>query len=458
MIHFAAEAEKYRQEFVALLDQWIRIPSVYSDDTASAGMPFGSGVAQALEWFINQGREAGFATKAVDGYAAHVEYGSGEEYACAFGHCDVVPAGEGWSGDPFRLAKRGDRLVGRGVIDDKGPLLATFLALKIIRDKGLPLKRRIRIVAGGNEESGFRCIRHYFQREPKPAYGFTPDAKFPVINGEKGGLTLELSGDAADSGLRIRGGEVHNTIPDSVTVMNCSVDQARLEQFAEAENLNLEYERDESNARGFRLIGRGGHSSKPEQANNPIEKVFRLLASVGEESRLKDLAPLLGGDNRDGRLLGLDRPGRCGTFTLVPTILRLEGGRLNLTLSIRYPENTGMAEILEKMRRYFNDHGLAGYSITAGNHKRPHYVEADSLLVRKLYDVYVKHTGDTRHPVRVTGAGTYAAEMGNAVVFGGEFPDGSAGNAHMAGEYGSEEAFIKAIGIYAEALWELGNL
>ena len=105
MIHFAAEAEKYRQEFVALLDQWIRIPSVYSDDTASPGMPFGSGVAQALEWFINQGREAGFATKAVDGYAAHVEYGSGKEYACAFGHCDVVPAGEGWSASVLPLRR-----------------------------------------------------------------------------------------------------------------------------------------------------------------------------------------------------------------------------------------------------------------------------------------------------------------------------------------------------------------
>ncbi|EGO65018.1 Sapep family Mn(2+)-dependent dipeptidase [Acetonema longum] len=458
MLNFAAEAEKYRQEFVALLDQWIRIPSVYSDAAAPAGMPFGREVAQAMEWFISQGREAGFATKAVDGYAAHVEYGSGGEYVCAFGHCDVVPAGGGWSGDPFRLAKQGDRLIGRGVIDDKGPLLAAFLALKIIRDQGLPLKRRIRIVAGGDEESGFRCIRHYFQREPKPAYGFTPDAKFPVINGEKGGLTLEISGGVADSGLLIRGGEVHNTIPGSVTVMNCSADPAMLEQFVKAENLNLEYIRDENTVRGFRLIGQGGHSSKPEQANNPVEKVFRLLASVGEAGRLKDLVPLFGGDNRDGMLFGLDQQGRCGSLTLVPTILRLEGGRLNLTLSIRYPENTGMAEILEKMRRYFNHHGLAGYSITAGNNKRPHYVEADSSWVKKLYNVYVKHTGDTRHPIRVTSAGTYAAEMGNAVVFGGEFPDGSAGNAHMAGEYGSEAAFIKAIGIYAEALWELGNL
>ncbi len=40
------------------------------------------------------------------------------------GHLDVVPAGEGWTSDPFQLAERGERYVGRGACDMKG-----FLAL-----------------------------------------------------------------------------------------------------------------------------------------------------------------------------------------------------------------------------------------------------------------------------------------------------------------------------------------
>jgi len=457
MINFAIEAEKYRKEFVTLLDQWISIPSVYNNETVSSIMPFGKGVAQALEWFKDKGEKDGFTTKAVDGYASHIEYGKGEEYVYVFGHCDVVPAGEEWNSEPFKLLKTGDKLIGRGVIDDKGPLLAAFLGLKLIRDKALPLKRKIRIVAGGNEESGFKCIRYYFQREPKPTYGFTPDAKFPVLNGEKGSMVLQISGKVENNTMLILGGEVHNTIPNYVVVKNCMMGHETIGKFLKDENLTLEYIQDHK-VIGFKLIGLGGHSSKPEKANNPIEKVFRLLNMELKEKWLEDLAPLFNGDNRDGRIFGLDKTGRCGTLTMVPTILRVEKGRLHLTLNVRYPENLGMEEILEKISNHFKHRGIKGYEVRASDNKSPHYIEADSLLVRKLYEIYLKHTDDKENPIRVTSAGTYAAQMENSVIFGGEFPDGSSGNAHMAGEYGSEDAFIKVIGIYAEALWELGNL
>lgn len=458
MINFAVEAEKYRKEFLMLLDQWISIPSVYSKETVSTMMPFGTDIAQALEWFKNKGEEDGFTTKLVDGYAAHIEYGKGDEYVYVFGHCDVVPAGQGWNGDPFKLLKSGDMLIGRGVIDDKGPLLATFLALKLIRDKALPLKRKIRIVAGGNEENGFKCIRYYFQREPKPTYGFTPDAKFPVINGEKGGMVLQISGKVENNRMIILGGEVHNTIPTYVTVRNCMIHKEKIGDYLKENQLTLEYSKGKNKVKGFTLFGLGGHSSKPEKANNPIEKVLQLLNMELQEKWLEDLTFLFAGDNRDGRIFGLGEKGRCGTLTMVPTILRLEGGGLELTLSVRYPENLDVEEILEKIAAFLKYKGIEGYELKVSSNKKPHYIETDSLLVRKLYEVYVKHTGDRENPVRVTSAGTYAAEMENAVVFGGEFPDGSAGNAHMVGEYGSEDAFIKSIGIYAEALWELANL
>lgn len=458
MINFAIEAEKYRKEFIMLLAQWISISSVHNNETVSPIKPFGNGVAEALEWFRNKGEEAGFTVKSVDGYASHIEYGKGEEYVYVFGHCDVVPAGEGWSSDPFKLLKTGDKLIGRGVIDDKGPLLAAFFALKLIQDKALPVKRKIRIVAGGNEENGFKCIRYYFAKEPKPTYGFTPDAKFPVINGEKGGMVLQISGKIGNKTLQIAAGEVHNTIPNYVVVKNSAIGLETAEEFLKEENLILEYIQDKSNVIGFKLIGLGGHSSKPEKANNPIEKVFKFLHRETKEKWLEDLAPLFGGDNRDGKVFGLDRTGRCGTLTMVPTIFQLENGRLYLTLSIRYPENVSMEDIWENIARHFQQKGMNDYEVKVINNKKPHYLEADSLLVQKLYEIYVKHTGDRENPIRVTSAGTYAAEMENSVIFGGEFPDGLAGNAHMTGEYGSEDAFIKTIGIYAEALWELGNL
>lgn len=455
-MNFAAAAEKYRGEFTTLLEQWVRIPSVYEQETVTNSMPFGAEVAKALLWFKTLGDLVGFRTKWVDGYATHIEYGEGAEYVYVFGHCDVVPPGEGWLSEPFILAKSGDKLIGRGVIDDKGPLLAACMALKLIKDNKLSLKRNIRIVAGGNEESGFACIRYYFQREPLPSYAFTPDAKFPVINGEKGAMTLQIKGTVENNVVSILGGSAHNTIPGDVIVKNCVIPKEHIQEFLAKEQITYEYIQDGNQIAGFALKGRGGHSAKPEKANNPIEKLFKLFHSRLQEQWWNSLATLFDGTNRDGGLLDLNKEGFCGSFTMVPTIIRLENGQFQLTINIRYPETIGINDIMANLSEYFIHQGMK-YELKMISHKKPFYMAKDSWLVKKLQDIYVKHTGDINNPVRVTSAGTYAAEMKNAVIFGGEMPDGSSGNAHMPDEYGSEAAFVRSIGIYAEALWTLGN-
>lgn len=460
MIDFKCEAEKYRKEFITLLNEWVSIPSVLNAATADESMPFGKEIHDALEWFKALGDKEGFITKNIDGYAAHIEYGTGDEYVYVFGHCDVVPPGEGWSSEPFKLLKCEDKLIGRGVVDDKGPLIAAYLALKLLKDNDIELKRKIRIVAGGNEESGFRCIKHYFSKEPKPTYGFTPDAKFPVINGEKGGAVIQISGNIDSGDIVIEGGTAHNIIPGCVTVKNCSIEghSHSIKHFIEKEDLDIKIFKDENKKEGFKLLGKGGHSAKPEKANNPIEKVLKLLKIILCQSWIEDFEALFGGDNRYGELYSLNLTGRCGVLTIVPTIIKIENGEFNITLSVRYPENTNMIYIVQKIKDYFISNGLDNFKVNSSGIKKPSYVSEDSPLVKKLYSIYLKHTEDTINKVRVTSAGTYAAEMENSVVFGCEFPDGSSGNTHMAQEYGSEDAFIKAIGIYAEALYELSML
>ncbi|MFF8817055.1 M20 family metallopeptidase [Leucobacter sp. NPDC015123] len=50
------------------------------------------------------------------------------------GHSDVVPAGEGWSGDPFEPRIAGGRIIGRGSTDMKGGLAAVLAAMAAVSE------------------------------------------------------------------------------------------------------------------------------------------------------------------------------------------------------------------------------------------------------------------------------------------------------------------------------------
>lgn len=103
------------------------------------------------------------------------------------GHLDVVDPGEGWTVTEAFVPKLVDGLLyGRGTDDDKGPVAAALLAMKAVKDLGIPLRRNVRLIAGTDEETGFRDVKWYYSRHPYAPYTISPDADFPIINIEKG--------------------------------------------------------------------------------------------------------------------------------------------------------------------------------------------------------------------------------------------------------------------------------
>ncbi|EGD49950.1 peptidase M20, partial [Thermoanaerobacter ethanolicus JW 200] len=64
-------------------------------------MPYGEGVAKALDKALEIAQSLGFRTKNVDGYVGYAEYGEGEEMIGVLGHLDVVPEGDGWTYPPY---------------------------------------------------------------------------------------------------------------------------------------------------------------------------------------------------------------------------------------------------------------------------------------------------------------------------------------------------------------------
>ena len=148
----------------------IAFPSV-SQGEPEEGMPLGRHIHGALTYMLDLARDMGFSSRSLDGYCGVIDYGEGEETLVIMAHLDVVPAGSGWTSDPFTLTRRDGRLIGRGVLDDKGPAISSLYALKAVKEAGVPLRRKVRIFLGCDEERGWSCVNRYKQTEPEPHAG-----------------------------------------------------------------------------------------------------------------------------------------------------------------------------------------------------------------------------------------------------------------------------------------------
>ena len=195
-----------------------RINSAEGD--AKPGMPFGEGPAKALEAILAIGEAMGFRTVNYDNYVGEIEYGEGDEMLGILGHVDVVPAGEGWSRDPWGGEISDGVIWGRGTLDDKGPMLTCLHALKIIKDMELPLNKRVRLIIGCNEETDWKCMDYYLNEvKPElPTIAFSPDSHFPVTYAEMGMLQFRLERPVSEN-IEIKGGNAFNSVPSKAQVI-----------------------------------------------------------------------------------------------------------------------------------------------------------------------------------------------------------------------------------------------
>ena len=208
--------ESMHDEMIDTLQKWIRVPSVKGE--AAPGAPFGKEVRSMLDMALADCEQMGFKTQNFDGYIAHADLGEGsdEDALAILAHLDVVPEGDGWKYPPYGAVIENGRMYGRGTSDDKGPAVAALYAMKAVKDAGIPLRRKVRLILGCDEECGSGDMKYYKEHTEMPRSGFSPDADYPVINIEKGGCHLRVVGRQGKEGLRIRAmqvGERANVVP-----------------------------------------------------------------------------------------------------------------------------------------------------------------------------------------------------------------------------------------------------
>ena len=292
--HLEAQQEPLKKALAEL----VRIPSVC--DEGAGGYPFGEGIDQALRKALEVAADLGFRTQYGDGgYYGYAEIGEGEEMLGILGHLDVVPPGKqaDWEHGPFDPIEKDGMIYGRGTQDDKGPLLASLFAVKALMDAGARFNKRVRFIFGTDEETLWRCIKRYTEKEEIPSFGFSPDSRFPVTYAEKGLLQLRLEG-SNESGIKLSGGSAFNAVPDSIFY-----DGERQDDLADKlDRLGFEYEWYED---GIEVKGKAAHAMIPEEGINAIARLCIGLNAIGIQSKaINFVAQEIGQDPNATRIFG----------------------------------------------------------------------------------------------------------------------------------------------------------
>ncbi len=458
------KAQARKDELVADLQQLIQIESVLDEENATEDAPFGKGPKKALDFMLAKGKAANMVTKNVDNMAGHIEMGQGEDILGILCHVDVVPAGDlsTWSVPPFEGRIVDGKIVARGSIDDKGPTMAAWMAMKLVQAEGIELNKRVRMIIGTDEESGFRCVKRYFEKEEMPEIGFAPDADFPLINAEKGIADLAFvqksKRNTDEQLISFKAGRRTNMVPDQAVAVVQQADEQFEQAFTKflvAENVTGLFEKDGSNT-VITVNGTSAHAMEPHKGLNAAVKLAKFLNENLKESAGKSFAnfmtTLFDGDHYGSALQFNYEDEMSGPTTLNPGIVTFdENGaviRVSMRYSVTYPFEEKLTEVQNKLAN-------TDFTLDLRGNSTPHYVPEDDELVATLLEIYRNHTGDMRKPLS-TGGGTYARVMKKGVAFGMLFP-GEPELAHQADEFVDIENLVKATAIYAEAIVKLAS-
>ncbi|PEM43283.1 dipeptidase PepV [Bacillus toyonensis] len=465
-INWTEEVAKRKDDLIRDTQQFLQIKSVWEEESAKEGAPFGEGVEKALSFMLHKGELEGFASKNLEGYAGHLEMGQGEELVGILCHVDVVPEGDGWTTPAYSADIREGKIFARGAIDDKGPTMAAYYAMKIVKELGLPLSKRVRMILGTDEESNWKCVDHYFKNEEMPTIGFAPDADFPIINAEKGISDIQVvqNGSEEKKGVyelvSFEAGRRLNMVPDFAKAVITGEDVNALtvayEEYLQTAK-KIGNSTIEGNTVTLQIEGISAHGSTPEKGENAGLLLANFLTTVSLDGKANAFATFA------AKTFTGDIFGEKATIAYKDEVsgpLTVNVGRLsytkenggNLGLNVRYPVTTNFEEMIAKLKEYVSIHG---FEVADYSNSRPHHVDKDHVLIRTLQRVYEEQTGEKAELLAI-GGGTYARSLKAGVAFGPLFP-GKEELAHQKDEYIEIEDLLKATAIYAQAIHELAK-
>lgn len=384
------------------------------------------------------------------------------------GHVDVVPPGEGWDTNPFEPVIKDGKLFARGSSDDKGPSLAAYYGMKMIKELQLPITKKIRFILGTDEESEWVGIHRYMELEEMPKFGFSPDADFPIINGEKGILsyelvfeevtaeTFDLTLESFVSGLRA------NMVPSEATAVVTIKNQELAKRLTIEFNAYLSEHKLKGHVEGnetsasFTVYGKAVHAQDPSLGLNAETYLGAFLKHYSFDKTASNYLSVIANYlhlDFNGRLLNVYLEDQVmGRVTTSGNIFQYFAQQdKKIILNIRHPKGITKEEILAEIKELLLPFHVSVSII--GDVKLPHYVSGEDPFIQTLLRVYEEHTGEIVQE-RTIGGGTYGRILEKGCAYGALFP-GRENVMHQPNEYMYVEDILKATAIYADAIYRL---
>lgn len=389
---------KYENEFLSNL---ISIPSV--GGSPSADCPYGAESRRALGFFLDEAKNQGFKTGIIDDKVGYVEFGKGKKMIGLVCHLDVVPAGSGWTTEPFKLTVKDDCFYGRGIIDDKGPACMSYFAMKELKDNGFEPNCRIRLILGSDEERTCDCVETYALKGEIPDFAITPDAEYPVIFAEKGILHIKIHGNG-NSNIEAKAGNAANMVPNEATLVYDGIT--------------------------VNGIGKTAHASRPELGINAIlDLISKTEETIISNSNILSFIKKEVAGKSYIEYTGCQIDDISGTITANPAILTINDETEELTIDIRYPISANKDDIIGFFSQRAANYGL---SVSEISHMAPLYKDPDTKEINLLTDIWSnnidlfdgfreEYRNEYVLPLAI-GGGTYARHLPNTIAFGIQIP------------------------------------
>ena len=462
---------RWRPRMEPLLSEVMAFPTVSTDKEAL--------VAQR-RWLARVGPELGFVVRDRD-TMTEVDL-PGPDGAPVLGlvvHGDLQPVNASeWTVPAFAATFMDGVVGGRGAADDKGPLVQALLAMAALKSSGLARTHTVRLLVGTDEELGAEDLETYKASHRLPDLSLVLDSDFPVVAGEKAWaewIVLAQERTEPVTGpvevVDLSAGQAVSIVPDVATLVlrwrSGTPDWDRWLRPVRAVKLppdtTLEI-RGTGAERTLVAHGRAAHAGVGlSRGRNAL-----VALAVAVHGRLpacggSDLLEYTFAAGRDSGGRGLGLPGPDPLWGPIDTnfgvVKREANGWFGLHVNLRSPP----ALWGDALRARVDAHAQA-FAARRGAHflsggkfgYEPFVVPTEAPLVQRLLAAYARGTGRPGKPV-VSGGGTYARRMTNAIAFGMWFREDGVYPGHNSDERMSIKSLERGMHVLAETLGDLAT-